>query len=344
MHISEHPGRQAFLFVRMVGILELKRIELQDPENNRVLVENAAANLDSATGAIVNNEKAILDEFVERICQVMALVLRDIDGGGEASASLATALLQAKGRDPLLELCKTVEASAIEIAYGDSTRSIEFFPVPTDLAEVHAFTTDIQVSGKTYAVEGAAEIQIDFGKLRPGFKEICALPYVISHEVVSHALAHDAAIEGSGSFQDGWMDVIAMAVHRQLLEAWEPADVANCILDLPERVREHSEALHSARYAASGKMQTGRDAAERLARSIRNRGYPESLLLSVSTTLNQSPLSARDRDAVAEVVGSQRRLPSRELDAMVVELGDDSTPVGSRVAAFVAKVLERRYL
>ena len=176
------------------------------------------------------------------------------------------------------------------------------------------------VAGSTTfpAAGPATSVSLLFG--RPMTAEAWfASTYVLMHELVSHAAQGPwdercTSPAEDDPFAEGWMDLVAIAVHRASLDGLGPADIP-----VPEAASDFihtSEALHAARRdqpeLSAARRRVGMDTADALRRYMLTPERRPDNFLALSLALNASALSHAERQVVEQATRRALVVPDRE--------------------------------
>lgn len=271
------------------------------------------------------------------------------DGIATSLRSAVEAYLEGSG-DPL--------QSTFELVAEESQRLYDRARIGCDAADLlfqvrldlegspHPFKSSILVGGQTIGA-GPTSIHLDLSAESLSLDEWQAVPYVLFHEVVVHAMAHPDVIESRDGFAEGWMDLVAADAHEQA-----------CDTLFDERVRDVGASLHSARYQEPPRR-TGREyralAIRRKARAVAIRlsvlfaeqlgggDAGDAAFIQFSLALNRAPLDKRRRWLVADILSSKfERNEVDDLRALLQDLlavAQEDGDVGNAALGFARTVL-----
>jgi hypothetical protein len=136
--------------------------------------------------------------------------------------------------------------------------------------------------------------------------EMCAIPYVLLHELVVHAFAAPHAIKNGDGFADGWMDYIAFDLHRELTSRRLPE--RSPLSDTLSSGQQYyqAELLHAARATGRAVIKDSKIAATQAHDALR-RAATESeariMLWGLSVALNRSDMESTLRAEACEQLG-----------------------------------------
>jgi hypothetical protein len=335
-------GRKKFVVGRMLALFALEDLQYKSDENSVHCFEAVRELVEADTKVVISDSPPCEDldrfllEFPGRIVPRLAQAHQEL--GRElvaAMSDLFSEYLSAED-DPIRKFCESIILDAATVYRVHSVPQIQLRIVVQREGLVHLLRSDVQVGGVTVPFRGGLEVQISLTGDSFGFAELCALPYVVFHEIVAHAFANTQAISYGGQFQDGWMDVVASRMHQQFVSRYQAAPTELSCLRYPNRVAEYGLHLHGARYFPASRYRMGRRAAERLEQIAAASGRSPEFLWNLSADLNRSSLDRLDREDLVERVAS-RLTPDEQLvdavEALAAEqLSDQSLQPAVRFA------------
>lgn len=180
----------------------------------------------------------------------------------------------------------------------------------------HSFDVPIHLGGNARTTATGVTVRLVVVASKIDWRSWLAAPYTLFHEIVVHAC--DSRPGGGDveevpereSFSEGWMDYVAAAVHRAVMDGQAPvAEFRKQFPDSKGHGRMGNE-LHEARFVkgldgrAFGSRLVGRETAERVCALLEDleetRGDPQLAFWRMSAALNTCAVPASERD---EVVG-----------------------------------------
>jgi hypothetical protein len=318
-------GRMKFVVARWLAYEALEGCwALCNTEDNEKAFDSFEYGLNYYTRQVLPDEEpcepleALLDRLPDEIARNVAAKHQGIARRlADAVAGSYDSFLRS-GSDPFHNACEAVMAASLRLYQTCA---------PTTLADNISFSLLVQEQGPTRGVvpgsihtggltipkassrEGGrnrVEVQVHLSGDSFRLAEVFALPYVLFHEVVAHALADFPAVNFGGLFADGWMDHVAAEVHEAVMRGEEPFDSMTLPFSHPPRSRHFGQQLHDARYSRSY-LRVGREAAQRVEMALERIVGPEArgAFWSLSTALNQSPLTRDERDEIAEITATR---------------------------------------
>jgi hypothetical protein len=331
-YVGMHVGRRQFVVGRLLAHHILEESLLRHG-GNEISVEGirlVGIELDRATDVVLEKQEkdenkadeafsSFLVDLPDELERKATQEHRTVAEGIAKSLKAAVEAYLDGGPDPLQETFELVakESRRVYACAGVECSDADLrFRVRLDLAgSPHPFKSRILVGGQTVAT-GPTQVYLDLTAESLSTDEWRAVPYVLFHEVVVHALAHPDVIESSDGFAEGWMDLVAWQAHEQACET---------LFD--HRAREVGASLHSARFqepARKGGKEYRALAVRRKAKSVAIRlsgllaeqlgdgDAGDAALIQLSVALNRAALDKRQRWLVADILSS--KFERREVD------------------------------
>jgi hypothetical protein len=136
--------------------------------------------------------------------------------------------------------------------------------------------------------------------------EMCAIPYVLLHELVVHAFAAPHAVTSGDGFADGWMDYVAYDLHHEWTRGRLSGKGSPLAVELPPSQQHYqAELLHVARATGRAVIKKNKIAATEAHEALRrqNRGLARAMLWAFSLALNRSDMESTARAEACEQLG-----------------------------------------
>ena len=259
--------------------------------------------------------------------------------------------------DPFAEILSAVWEATVKIhqrcgAIGSNFPALEYRVEQSD-GKPHDFPCALYVAGslgfETVDGRDVSRVTLSVDPWQLDWPSIMAVPYVLFHECVAHALQGPwpgrSQPSASSPYAEGWMDLAAVLIHNAVMDGVAPADGLGDRFSHKAGHKRQAEVFSSARMMQTTKDRRrfaqralGYGAGDRLVETFRR--LPETgddpigAFLRVSLTLNTSDLPTRTKDAVASALyaelpftwgGAQEGITVLELDAIATlrpRLGD----------------------
>jgi hypothetical protein len=265
--------------------------------------------------------------------------------------------VQSFGDDPYDPLNTQFEATlevagefhrASGIAIPDEMLRRVSFVALCDSGKPHPYPVDYYVSGSLTSSRRrlASQLYLTVLARKLDWQTYLAVPYVLLHELVSHAFVGpwDPDIRGNDpayqSFAEGWMDAIALQVHDAALDGAAPLTRKPRFGHATGRKRV-ARRFHDARFhqgdddQAYASREIGRDAADKVSKALEVREEtsaesPQRSMWRLSAALNTGPLDQLGRHAVATEL-ARKLAPHRRSRGVGVEqaLGEWAKEAGA---------------
>jgi hypothetical protein len=136
--------------------------------------------------------------------------------------------------------------------------------------------------------------------------EMCAIFYVMLHELVVHAFAAPHAQQSGDGFAEGWMDFVAYDLHEQF-STGQLAQGSPLPREFPRSdQRYQAQVLHTARSAGREVIAAGKIAAQLAEGALQAEHGPDvarEMLWAFSAALNRSALPPSVRSEACEQLG-----------------------------------------
>lgn len=335
------PDRQRFLLARLLGHEAVERCRGVVDER---LLHAIREDLDLYTRFTLGSPtdpgvgpylRALPDALRRRADPANGAAAHQV--AGELDALVGVALKG--GTDPVGAMHDAVLVEALRF-YSEAgvprTPEEMRFRVLLQLAgATHELATDVMVNGYTNR-RSVLEIQIHLSAETLGYAEFRAIPYVLFHEAIVHALAAPEMTEAQDYFAEGWMDFVAAEVHGEALRGSAVPGGTALGMARPQDTEDYGDSLYRARYRPDspgrGHCNKGRDAARLVQdglRAICGAAEGRRQFWCLSAAINAIPMAPVDRDDLVEslehslrggadsqVAGALRRFVARDAGAV----------------------------
>jgi hypothetical protein len=314
-------------------------INLDDPEdperlNSELEGETDADTARSAvlmatTNALTEGNQESMRVFLDRLVHVVKTA--GASPGLEKYATALRAQVDAYLRSPedpfaaMFEIARDLATSF----YAEQQLTTEANSIRCEVSvakkgSLHGLARAPEVGGGMRVMQDGILIRVRLTRDSFWRREMCAIPYVLLHELIVHAFAASDERESGDSFADGWMDFVVHDLHWLLASERLPAQQCPLVESLPaNEQRFHAKQLHSARAADRAILERGTIAAETALNALASQHGEDrgrKLMWAFSSALNQSDMASTERSEACEQLS--RMLSKGSDDARAAARGD----------------------